>query len=144
MSWNISFNREGPYRWDNRQRLWLFKYSCTSDASASGNRVLIDDINSVYGAQKGQPIIKSMKGGMLQGVVYIPDATDTPTTAAVITLSQEDGVNFFNETVTTANTGQVFSGMVDTNFALPFTNLTFASTTLADTKKAVFKIWVVR
>jgi len=144
MAWTISLTREGPYKWANRQRLWLFKYDCTSDAGASGDRSLVDDINTAYGTAKGQPIIKYLKGAMVQGVVYVPDATLVPTTAAVITLDQEDGANFFTETVTTVGTAQVFSGAVDSGFAVPFTDLIFASTTLANTKKAVIKIWAIR
>ena len=121
----------------------LYKVTGTSDASGSGDLTLSTGLNTFHGDAMGSAYHKQMQGGVLLAVEYVPDGTDTPTSAPQITIDTVSGTLIFDETVATAATGEPFAGDVDLDLVFPLTDLIFASGTLANTKKAVFYIWIL-
>jgi hypothetical protein len=138
-AWTKEITDIQEYQYPNGQRFFVIKLEVTSDASASGD---ITFSSQIVSDNPNHYRMQHMAGGVLYAVEYVPDDTDTPTTAPQVTLDTESGSNFFDETAGAAGTGEVFNGDVDAGVFVPITDLIFASTTLANTKKAIFYIWI--
>ena len=143
-AWTVSAKLVSAYDYGADAKMMQFSIAVTSDASSSGDITLSDELRTTYGTAMGNSYVNQMKGGILYAVEYVPDGTDTPTTAGRMTIDTAYGTNIFDETISTAGTGEVFDGTVDSNFNVPLTDVIFACTTLANTKKATFYIWIIR
>lgn len=143
-AWTVTVEYDNGYSWKDGSQMLVYKISATSDASSSGDVKLSTYLMTQYGSQTGKFYHDLMKGGTLYAVEYVPDGTDTPSTAGDITIDTASGTIVFAESVGTANTGEMFDGDVDVGVLPPLTDFIFACTTLANTKKAVFYIWILK
>jgi hypothetical protein len=143
-AWTTAVSYEAGYTWRDGTQFYVYKITATSDASGSGDITLSTALETTYGTQDGKYYHSLMKGGTLYAVEFVPDASDTPTTQGTITIDTANGVLVFSEQVAVAGTGEMFDGDVDVGILPPLTDIIFACTTLADTKKAVFYIWILK
>ena len=127
----------------NEQEMSLIKISGTSDAGASGDLKMSTGLMTAHGAVQGRLYWERLQGGFLYAVEYIPGAV-TPTAASTFTFDTEDGTIILSETVTGADTGELFSGKVDADILIPITDFIFASSTLNADKNATWYVWILR
>ena len=145
-AWTIVATIEDtPMNWTNGQQMYTIKFACTSDAGSSGDIVLSTFLITNYGPTRAKNFMRSIRGGLLYAVKYEPSAApNAPTSEATITVDDELGILFFTEAVTTAATGQLFNGTVDSGFGVPVVDITLALTTLADTKVANIYVYIIK
>ena len=144
-AWTVTVTQDRVADWDGGQRMYVYKFVCTSDASGSGDITLSTELVTTYGASRGAMILRDgVAGGMLYAVKYKPDGTATPTSESTITIDDETGALIFSEAVTTAATPQVFDGTVDSGFAVPVLDVVLAATSLANAKVANIYVWILK
>ena len=142
-----------PYSWGNNVQMYCFEILHISGSSASGDKVLSTMLETAYGAQQKDKLMRAIAGHALYWVDYLASgAANAPTTAALITIDKEGmtvagasaataGALIFSETVATAATSEGWPGDIDTGKLVPITDVTLAMGTLADTKRAVVRLW---
>ncbi|MHC4292664.1 MAG: hypothetical protein ACYSTX_00085 [Planctomycetota bacterium] len=143
-AWTKTLELDSEYTRGDGRKLFRLKLTVTSDASASGDITLSTELESAHGTDKGKTYMQRMAGGVLYGVEYVPDGSDTPTSQGTITIDTADGTLLFSEQVAVAGTAEFFNGDVDAGTFPPFTDLIIACTTLADTKKAIIYIYILK
>lgn len=140
MAWTISITEASDHTWKDGTVRVKITMEVTSDASASGDVTLSQQLETDLPARS---IRDRLRGSSLDDIKYLPDGSDTPTSACQITVDDEDGVNFFDETVAVVGTKERFDGAIDSGKYVPCEDYIFAFTTLGNTKKAIFKIWIL-
>ena len=114
----------------------VIKLDCTSDAS--GTTVYLDQV-------LGKLFWESIRGKWMYGILYIPDGTDTPTETPSIDLTGTGGYSWIDEDAMTADANKFVPGSDESGIFPPIEDgATFVSTTLANTKKAAFYLYILR
>lgn len=141
-----------PFPWEDKLRLYCYDISVTSNADSSGNHTLTTLLQTAY-PQTHKKLHRELQGSVLYWVDYFPDQTDTPTSESTITIEKEwgkitdgvltadNGYEFFSEAVGTAANSEGWPGSIDTGLSVPIFDITLSMTTLANTKKAVVRLW---
>lgn len=140
MAWTVTAALEGSF---DREDGTYFKFvlTCTSDAGASGDQTLSTLLASAYDWKIKDTIMNQILGSELMWVEYLPDGTATPTSDPTVTIDNGNESNIFNYAFTAA-TKEIVAGAEELGAFPVVKDLIFASTTLANTKKAVFNIWL--
>ena len=144
MAWTIRPSLYRRLRYKNDQEMFVIKFHCVSDASASGDIDLRTYLQTAEGSTGGTDLMSDIEGGSVYAVKYDPDGTAVPASAATITLDDETGEVVFSGTVGTAANPESWDGAVTKGYNPPFIELVLASTTLGNADEADIYIWILR
>lgn len=141
MAWTVTASVDKTAVLGNGEKRFTFKLACTSDASASGDQTLSTLLQTALGKKLANFYMEQIRGGYFFGVEYEPDGTDTPGSNPTVTVDNENDTLILSREFTAA-TADFEPGTNQTGMYVPITDLTLASTTFDNTKKADIRLIV--